>query len=72
MWAEHYAEHRERILDDLGACTGQILEADNRPAIRFLKDDTAGVIYVDDEPAAIVTVNWAEPCLRITYIQWNP
>jgi hypothetical protein len=40
-------------------------------SIKFLTCNTAGVLYYnDDEPVAFLSMDWADICLRITYVKW--
>lgn len=72
MWASYYsnpvkvAEFKAAIQENTG-----LKDLKDKISIAFMKDDTAAIVYYDgDEPVAFVSVDWADICLRITYVQW--
>lgn len=37
--------------------------------IRFTRDNAAAIMYADKEPCALITVDYSEPCIKITYVK---
>ena len=72
MWASYYADpvRLAEFKEQIKAHTG-LKSFDGKISIAFMKDNTAAIVYHDgDEPVAFVSVDWADICLRITYVQW--
>lgn len=72
MWAEYYAnplrvaEFKAAIIEHTG-----LKNVKYEIGVCFMKDNTAAIVYANgDEPVAIISVDWADICLRITYIRW--
>jgi len=71
LWAAYYkdpvkvAEFKAQITAHTG------LKEFKNLGLRFLSDNTAAIVYAeDDEPVAMVSVDWADICLRIAYVKW--
>lgn len=72
MWADFYADEKKlaQFKADLLKHTKQ-KDVTGNVSIRYLSDDTAAIVYLyEDEPAALISVDWADICLRITFVQW--
>lgn len=73
MWADLYKDAAKvaEVKAQIKANT-KLKDIDGgKISVKFLTDDTAGVLYYqDDEPVAFLSVDWADICLRITYVKW--
>lgn len=76
MWADHYADEKKRaeMRDQIEKHT-KLKDFSKSISVKFLSDDTAGILFYDNgvddlDPVALLSVDWADICLRITYVQW--
>lgn len=67
LWAAYYPAKKETIKAALEAA-GYEFDGATPVSILWTKDNEAAILYHGDTPCALVTIDYSEPELKITYV----